>query len=542
MPYFPFGQYGGKITDGKYIPFSRVYDGTAVDRTFVLGGENGSIRSENFVSGSAGWSLFSDGTAVFSNATFRGDIFSSNWNGGSDLSGGADGTATAGFFLDSSVGAAQFKEVYAEGGELGDLSVLGVLTMGSGGEIKTASSGQRISITNGLSNTVQFYSAQTYEDAPPYIQGSYTGGAVSRMELILSSGTSNTTAPAVTEAKIALYSKGTSAASWIAFQAGAEQTPLYLEGTQARFFPFDNSTQVLFPAGSAAAPGISFDDDPDTGIFNRATNAIGFTIGGTEQWSIGASGNMVAQSSGVQIQASTASASLPSYTFSGDTDTGFYGSAANNISVATAGVQRWTWGTGYYYSNGGTAAPALSHSEGSASSPAFTFAGDSDTGMYRFGANLAGFAGGGNNAGYIGHDGTNSLWNAGNLPDIGNVYTLRYRRSSTSGSRIQYELGWYSSLRSHKKNITELRRSPLWRTEWYDDITPYTYIRKSTKGREFGFIMEDLWDVSTFLSVEGNEKGESPDEVALMAVTVDAVQDLRRRVAELEAKLAELTA
>jgi len=66
-----------------------------------------------------------------------GDLVSVNWDGVTpvDLSAGADGTATTGYAIDSSVGAAQFTQIYAEGGTLGTLEVTGALTIGSGGSL-----------------------------------------------------------------------------------------------------------------------------------------------------------------------------------------------------------------------------------------------------------------------------------------------------------------------------------------------------------------------------------------------------------------------
>lgn len=51
----------------------------------------------------------------FGTVTLRGDLRSYAWDGGSDLTSGADSGATAGFLLDSSAGAGQFQQIYARG-------------------------------------------------------------------------------------------------------------------------------------------------------------------------------------------------------------------------------------------------------------------------------------------------------------------------------------------------------------------------------------------------------------------------------------------
>jgi len=45
-------------------------------------------------------------------------------------------------------------------------------------------------------------------------------------------------------------------------------------------------------AGTAAAPGIAFDGDPDTGVYNSGTNALAFSTGGTGRLFIDSSGNL----------------------------------------------------------------------------------------------------------------------------------------------------------------------------------------------------------------------------------------------------------
>lgn len=69
---------------------------------------------------------------------------SENWDGGNDLSGGKDGTATQGFFLDVESGSIQAMSLFADSGSLDDLVI-------TGGTItaplfKTAASGTRLEI------------------------------------------------------------------------------------------------------------------------------------------------------------------------------------------------------------------------------------------------------------------------------------------------------------------------------------------------------------------------------------------------------------
>ena len=56
----------------------------------------------------------------------RKDIRSANWNGGGDLSGGADASATAGYLIDYATGAAQFQAIYADGSTITDIDAANI--------------------------------------------------------------------------------------------------------------------------------------------------------------------------------------------------------------------------------------------------------------------------------------------------------------------------------------------------------------------------------------------------------------------------------
>lgn len=88
------------------------------------------------------------------------------------------------------------------------------------------------------------------------------------------------------------------------------------------------------------------------------------------------------------------SASLPSYSFTGDPDTGFYSSNANEIGIATGGTARYTIDASNIASvtAGGF---SVTRGNGNASAPTFSFNADADNGMYRIGTNDVGFATGG---------------------------------------------------------------------------------------------------------------------------------------------------
>lgn len=84
------------------------------------------------------------------------------------------------------------------------------------------------------------------------------------------------------------------------------------------------------------------------------------------------------------------SAALPSNTFSGDLNTGMYSPGADSVGFATGGTLRLT-----IASAGVTSSVPILLPDGTAALPALTFQSDTDTGIYRIGANSFGSAAGG---------------------------------------------------------------------------------------------------------------------------------------------------
>ncbi len=159
------------------------------------------------------------------------------------------------------------------------------------------------------------------------------------------------------------------------------------------------AAQVRAAFGIAALPGLTFDGDNDTGFYRSAGNRVAVSVGGVGHWeynglsyegmAAGAPSLIDADSTGVipnvlpnrsdantgigssgldelsliaggvegirideqagtitvlpfgQIEQIVGSAGAPSYSFSGDDDTGFFHSAANQIDAALGGSRSW---------------------------------------------------------------------------------------------------------------------------------------------------------------------------------------------------------
>lgn len=156
--------------------------------------------------------------------------------------------------------------------------------------------------------------------------------------------------------------------------------------TAAALNTFDPSTKITNAAGSASAPSYTFNGDTDTGMYRIAADQIGFTVGGGAILTLTTD---AIQSSG-EIRGNNGSASSPTFNFASDQNTGIYRRAADEIGFATGGAERariGSFGMRFVGSdsvyNMGTVKPA----NGSASAPAYSFVSDANTGFFITGNN-----------------------------------------------------------------------------------------------------------------------------------------------------------
>lgn len=144
---------------------------------------------------------------------------------------------------------------------------------------------------------------------------------------------------------------------------------------------FDANHFVQLPDGSAALPALTFQADTDTGIYRLGANDLGLTAGGALALEL---------TSTPQALLRDGLVGTPALAFRNDPDTGLFSVGANDLAVVTGGVTRAEWTTGAMVST----LPILNQS-GGLGSPAYSFSGDSDTGWYISAPNaLAASAGG----------------------------------------------------------------------------------------------------------------------------------------------------
>jgi len=180
------------------------------------------------------------------------DIWSDNWNGVIPPSlASRDATASAGYALDGSSGGAQFVKIFADAGELKNLSVTGSLTV-NGGKLTTATSGEgRLEVfQNGINDAqLAFYNSSNIK--------------VSRLGFIYSGSTN---------------------LKWETFDGTSWATTF-----EAGFWP-GQGDQLVIGGGNQSYPSLAGVFDPDTGIEWPGGNVINLYAGGNVEFILGATG------------------------------------------------------------------------------------------------------------------------------------------------------------------------------------------------------------------------------------------------------------
>jgi hypothetical protein len=93
---------------------------------------------------------------------------------------------------------------------------------------------------------------------------------------------------------------------------------------------------VFTGPGSAASPSITFSADTNTGVFNPGADQVAVATNGVQRLTT----STAAVTSTLPILHPLGTAGAPSITFTNDLNTGFYSPAADTIAVATGGTQQ----------------------------------------------------------------------------------------------------------------------------------------------------------------------------------------------------------
>ena len=139
---------------------------------------------------------------------------------------------------------------------------------------------------------------------------------------------------------------------------------------------------LMIPDGSESSPALTFNNDLNSGIYSGGANSVNIVAGAVNRVNVSSSGLEAT----VPIIVPTGNLANPSIKFTGVNDAGIYRSNTDEISITTAGVQKFTIER---FVN--TSHVVFRNMSGTAATPAYSFTADGNLGMYSPGPDALGF-------------------------------------------------------------------------------------------------------------------------------------------------------
>lgn len=155
----------------------------------------------------------------------------------------------------------------------------------------------------------------------------------------------------------------------------------------------DNSTNtaLMFLSGNTSASTIFFGDTDNNAIgrivYDHNVDTMDFRVNTSSRLTISSAGVITVASGGI-VSVPLGAVGAPSYTFTGDTNTGIYSSAADTLNFTTGGTSRLSIDSAGLIS----VTNLLRLPNGSAAAPSLSFSGATTSGLFTTGSGVVGFA------------------------------------------------------------------------------------------------------------------------------------------------------
>jgi hypothetical protein len=198
----------------------------------------------------------------------------------------------------------------------------------------------------------------------------------------------------------------------------------------------ETDLQGTLTDGSSILPAVSFLTDSSTGLY-KTSDGLGVSVQGQQEANITVNtthilndvrgaGNIV----GSRLLSSTGgSVTAPSLSFQDVPTTGFYSAGGNT----TIGVSVLGTATAFLGNTAWSITPPIRGADGTGAFPYYTFSNDTNTGFYRTGNDSIGISTGGNLRATIGTSNVTSI-----LPIVVQPKQSKYTSTSTLTSRLWY--------------------------------------------------------------------------------------------------------
>lgn len=339
--------------------------------------------------GDGGWSNALTPGSLAASGTISGSNLSGTNTGDQTitLTGDVTGSGTGSFattIANNTVSLAKLADVaagtvfYRKTAGTGDPEVQTLATLKSDLGLSGTNTGDQTSVTGNAGTATALQAARSF---------SITGGATAAG--VSFDGTGNV-ALNVTALNMAAASAGTLAVA----RGGTGTTTSTGTGSlvlssgptfsgTANFASITISGSFSMGAGTAASPSYTFSGDSDTGIYRPGADEIGIATGGSLRLSASSS----AIEAMVPIRIPDGSVSVPGIAFASDSNTGIYRVGDDALGIVAGGLQILTASESAVGVN-----KPLEARDGSAAVPSYSFDNDADTGLYRSGAGQIGIA------------------------------------------------------------------------------------------------------------------------------------------------------
>lgn len=178
-----------------------------------------------------------------------------------------------------------------------------------------------------------------------------------------------------------------------------------------------NSQLELANGGSAAQPALMF--GASIGLYQVSATSLGLSISSSLVLQCDTTSIRSATTGGGIVRVATAAATTPTFSFVGDTNTGIWSTAADTLNFSTGGGDRMTMDATTIYGSA-NGAYLLRSAAGAAATPTYTYRNDTNTGYYSDAADTIKWSTGGTQRGTI--DSTGRMFIKGTTAPTANVH------------------------------------------------------------------------------------------------------------------------